>query len=257
MKSALITGAYGAIGAEIVKGLVQEHFQLLLLGRDESKLNKLKREIMLDYQDCSCETYLVDVSSKKEIEALAATIDEKIDVLINNAARAPVQRLATNAGIEIQWATNVLGYFWMIKNFEKHLMKSDYPRIINVASYWAGGLDLNDPEFENRRYNNDAAYRQSKQADRMLTYGFSDLFEDKIKINACHPGDANSKLSNDLGFGGSESAKKAAETPLLLATTNVGIEHTGKYFEHGKIANCRFAQDRSAIDQLMHICETY
>jgi len=33
----------------------------------------------------------------------------------------------------------------------------------------AGGLDLNDPEFIHRRYHNDSAYRQSKQANRMLT----------------------------------------------------------------------------------------
>jgi NAD(P)-dependent dehydrogenase (short-subunit alcohol dehydrogenase family) len=35
-------------------------------------------------------------------------------VLINNAAVTPRTREETNEGIELQWATNVLGYFWMI-----------------------------------------------------------------------------------------------------------------------------------------------
>ena len=47
-------------------------------------------------------------------------------------------------------------------------------RVVNVASYWAGGLDLEDLEFKRRRYDNDAAYRQSKQADRMLTVAFAE-----------------------------------------------------------------------------------
>ncbi len=45
--------------------------------------------------------------------------------------------------------------------------------VVVVASYWAGGLDLDDPEFRRRRYNNDQAYRQSKQADCMLTVAFA------------------------------------------------------------------------------------
>jgi NAD(P)-dependent dehydrogenase (short-subunit alcohol dehydrogenase family) len=129
--------------------------------------------------------------------------------------------------------------------------------IINVASYWAGGLNLDDPEFKHRSYNNDVAYRQSKQADRMLSYGMADIFKDKIDVVACHPGDANSKLSNDLGFGGSESAKQAAEMPLSLATGKMGAVISGAYYEHGRIANCRFKSDREGISRLLEICESY
>jgi len=65
-------------------------------------------------------------------------------------------------------------------------------RIVNVASYWAGGLNLDDVEFKNRHYNNDSAYRQSKQANRMLsTYSSSLLAPDGIKVNACHPGEVS------------------------------------------------------------------
>jgi len=257
MKSVLITGSYGAIGIEIAKGLAASQYRLFLVGRESEKLVLLRKSILSENTDCECFTYSVDLSSKTAIASLAESINEKIDVLINNAATAPVRKLISMEGIEIQWATNVLGYYWMIKAFENHLMRSDYPRIVNVASYWAGGLDLGDPEFKNRVYNNDLAYRQSKQADRMLTYGFAELFKDTIAINACHPGDANSKLSNDLGFGGSESAKKAAETPLILAKSALGIENTGRYFENCRLSACRFSQDKSAINQLLKICEKY
>ena len=62
---------------------------------------------------------------------------------------------------------------------------------------------MEDLEFKNRYYNNDEAYRQSKQANRMLTFAFADrLAGKKVTVVSCHPGDVNSKLSNDLGFGG-------------------------------------------------------
>jgi len=257
MKNAIVTGAYGAIGKEIAMGLLSKNYNILLVGRDQQKLDQHKKSLSSFNNLGKFQISCVDLSSKDDIFNFAHTISFNVDVLVNNAATAPVKRLENNQGIEMQWATNVLGYYWMITAFEQHLLKSEYPRVVNVASYWAGGLDLDDPEFKIRRYNNDAAYRQSKQADRMLSYGLADRYKNKISINACHPGDANSKLSNDLGFGGSESAKQAATTPLLLATSPIGIENSGEYFEHGRLNACRFKDQKDTIMRLLEICQKY
>jgi len=62
-------------------------------------------------------------------------------------------------------------------------------------------LDLQDLEFQRRPYDNDAAYRQSKQADRMLTVAFADRLKDAgVTVNACHPGDVASTLSHSPGL---------------------------------------------------------
>jgi NAD(P)-dependent dehydrogenase (short-subunit alcohol dehydrogenase family) len=130
--------------------------------------------------------------------------------------------------------------------------------VVNVASYWAGGLDLDDLEFEHRRYDNDAAYRQSKQADRMLTVAFAERFRDAgVTVNACHPGDVVSTLSRNLGFGGHETPEQAASTPAWLATEAAGAQATGKYFEHRRAVSCRFAADRDAVEALYRACEGY
>ena len=90
---------------------------------------------------------------------------------------------------------------------------------VDVSSYWAGDLDIDDLEFKSRPYNNDTAYRQSKQANRMLTVAFARrVGEHGVSVNACHPGDVNSSLSNNLGFGGHESPREGARTPAWLAT---------------------------------------
>ena len=152
-----------------------------------------------------------DLSRVESIRELSDDWRGPLHVLINNACTAPRQRTETAEGIEMEFATNVLGYFRMIRFFSPFMTGHEDARIVNVASYWAGGLNLEDLEFNTRRYNNDAAYRQSKQADRMLTVAFASRLKPfSITVNACHPGDVNSKLSNDLGFGGHETPDQAS-----------------------------------------------
>ncbi|PLW94238.1 MAG: retinol dehydrogenase, partial [Marinilabiliales bacterium] len=170
----------------------------------------------------------------------------------------PRNREETPEGIEMQFATNVLGYFWMIQYFLPHLKKAFVSRIVNVASYWAGNLDLDDLEFNRRHYDNDTAYRQSKQADRMLTVAFANrLKDDTITVNACHPGDVRSTLASNLGYGGHESALQGAATPVWLATSEELEGITGKYFEHRKETYCQFSSDQESINQLFDICALY
>lgn len=257
MRTAIITGAYGVIGSEIAKGLIEANYQLMLIGRNTAKLEQLQHKFESSFGGGMVEYRAVDVSVKDGVYGLASEIEGPLDVLVNNAATAPRSRLENKDGIEAQWATNVLSYFWMTLAFEKHLRKSADGRIVNVASYWAGGLDLEDPEFKRRSYNNDQAYRQSKQANRLMTYGFAELYQGDITINSCHPGDANSKLSNDLGFGGSMTAEQAAKTPIYLATSTDMTGMTGGYYANSKATNCAFETDKSAIKKLMKICASY
>jgi NAD(P)-dependent dehydrogenase (short-subunit alcohol dehydrogenase family) len=129
-----------------------------------------------------------------------------------------------------------------------HLTGSAPARVVNVASYWAGDLDLDDLEFKRRSYDNNRAYRQSKQASRMLTVALAE------RLN---PGDVSSKLSNNLGFGGSQSPDEGARTPVWLATDPVGQQETGQYFERMQPVTCRFGADRQAVEQLYQLCLAY
>jgi len=131
-------------------------------------------------------------------------------------------------------------------------------RIVNVASSWAGGLDISDLEFIKRKYDNDSSYRQSKQANRMLTVAFAQRLKPfGITVNSCHPGDVNSKLSNDLGFGGHETPDEGAATPVWLATDPSLKNISGKYFENRQETNCPFVKDLETVDKLYDICDEY
>jgi retinol dehydrogenase-13 len=256
---AAVTGASGAIGLAIARQLAETPgHAVVLLCRNVDKAARSTELIKHASGNPQVRYELVDLSRQASIHTLAQRWQGPLHVLVNNAAITPRHRMSTPEGIELQFATNVLGYYWMINAFSDLLARSDDARIINVASYWAGGLDLDDLEFTHRPYNNDAAYRQSKQADRMLTAAFADRLQSQgITINACHPGDVNSTLSNNLGFGGHESPDAGAATPVWLATDPAGGEYTGRYFERRRETRCSFVRDTAGVEALYAACQAY
>ncbi len=257
-KIAAVTGATGAIGQALVTGLVQNNFQVVLLVRDPQKAVRSISKINISYNQAALDYRVVDLSSQSDIKSLADSWDIPLHVLINNAAVTPRSREETDQGIELQFATNVLGYYWMIRYFSDILRSSAPTRVVNVASYWAGGLDLSDLEFKTRPYHNHKAYRQSKQANRMLTPIMANQFDPtQVTINSCHPGDVNSNLSNNLGFGGSQSPADGAATPLWLASSYQLSEITGRYFESLKDIECPFGSNRLDSEKLFKICQSY
>jgi retinol dehydrogenase-13 len=259
MKIALVTGAYGAIGKAIAEGIARvPGYHVVLTGRDEQRLHKALKELQQKNPKLDLSARVLDVSKASDIRRFAGEWQGPLHVLVNNAATSPRKRLENSEGIEMQFATNVLGYCRMIDHMHPFMKGLENPRIVNIASYWAGGLDVNDLEFKYRPYDNDSAYKQSKQANRMLSVSYADSFNSLgITVNSCHPGDVNSKLSNDLGFGGHETPEQGAATPVVLATDPSLVGISGKYFMERTQRNCEFAGDRYGIQRLIEICGQY
>jgi NAD(P)-dependent dehydrogenase (short-subunit alcohol dehydrogenase family) len=257
-KRIVITGGTGAIGKAIALKLAGMNYQIDLIVRNEKKGQDTINEIIRSTGNNNINYHLADLSSYADINALASSWEKPIHVLINDAAVTPRTRQVTKEGIEMQFATNVLGYFWMTSAFKKILTASAPARVVDVSSYWVGGLDLNDLEFKDRNYSNGAAYRQSKQANRMLVSAWAErLIPFNITINACHPGDVNSTLSNNLGFGGYQSPDDGAETPVWLAVSDDVSGITGKYFEHLSERECPYMSDSETAEKLFEICQSY
>ena len=256
---ALITGATGAIGKAIACQIAaKQDYEVVLLCRNLHKAERAVSEIQRRTGNGKVSCEQVDLSRRASIEAFATRWRRPIHVLINNAAIAPPLREETPEGIELQFATNVLGYYWLTRALEPQLIESAPGRVVNVASYWAGDLDLDDLEFKSRGYDQHQAYRQSKQANRMLTVAFAERLKlHGVAVNACHSGDVNSALSNALGFGGHETPEQGARTPVWLATDPSLQGITGKYFEQCREVRCRFAESREQVTALDEACRRY
>ncbi len=258
-RTAMVTGANGAIGKAIALAIASDPgYRVVLLCRDEKRAVAAAQEVRARSGNREVTHALADLSRHASIRELAKTWRSALHVLVNNAAVTPRRREETPEGIERQFATNVLGYYWMMGAFSKHLLSSAPARVVNVASYWAGGLDLSDLEFRRRGYDNDRAYRQSKQADRMLSAAFAQRWQGtNISVNACHPGDVNSTLSNNLGFGGHQSPEQGAATPAWLATSKQAATVSGGYFEDRRQVRCPFAADEREVGALVECCSRY
>lgn len=258
-KVAVVTGGTGAIGsaiAEKIAGLPD--WKVVLVVRDRIRGEETAGEIRRNTGNPDVGFRVADLGSGASIKAMREGWDGPVHALINNAASAPRRREETVEGVEAQWGINVVGYWRMALAFKDLLTAAAPSRIINVASYWAGGLNLTDPEFRRRPYNNDAAYRQSKQANRLMSVILSGEWNDfGISVNACHPGDVNSHLSNNLGFGGSETPEEGADTPCWLATAAEASGISGKWVNSRKAGNDEFAMDAGMMTGLWQLLHHY
>ena len=192
-KTALITGPTSGIGREIAIGLARLGASLVLACRDTAAGDRMAKDLMASGAG-SVLVVQVDVASRESIGELAKRILERyarLDVLVNNAAvsRGSQPRAENADGIELTFATNVLGYFLTTRSLLHRLRESAPARIVNVASTFASDLDMEDLQFKRRPFESMKAYAQSKACDRLLTWAFAGRLEGSgVTANAMAPG---------------------------------------------------------------------
>lgn len=252
---AIVTGATGAIGYAIAENIARRpDWEIVMVVRDSIRGEEAAGKIRKSTGNPDVSIKVADLASAASINAMRAGWERPVHALINNAAVTPKRREETKEGLEAQWGTNVIGYWRMALAFKDRLSAAAPSRLVNVASYWAGGLDLIDPEFRRRPYNNDAAYKQSKQANRLMSVLLAGEWEEyNIAVNACHPGDVMSRLSSNLGFGGSSSPEDGADTPSWLATDPEAKDISGKWVSGREAVDEKFAMDAGMMTGLWHL----
>jgi NAD(P)-dependent dehydrogenase (short-subunit alcohol dehydrogenase family) len=196
----------------------------------------------------------LDLASPASVQGFAAAFRErfpKLDVLVNNAAASLPTREITPEGFERHWATNVLGPYRLTTLLIPALRAGAHGRIVTVSTLAAGGLDLSDTQFEQRRYSGIAAYRASKQAARMLTWALADQLEDEhVTANAVNPGYVLTPLTNNvtgllkvlvaLTSFKAQTPADGADTAIWAATSPELNAVTRRFFNNRHEVRCRF-----------------
>ena len=268
MKTCVVTGANSGIGKETARALARLGYRVVLACRDFQRGEAARQDIARTTGNTGVELLIVDFALQASIRDFArAFLDShrELHVLVNNAGLWSNRRREGPDGIEETWAVNVLGYFLLTDLLLGRLRESGPARIVNVASEYAGGLDLDDVEFRRRSYSGTAAYRQSKQADRMLTWALARRLEGTgITANAMHPGGVNTPLMAKggglLGMAGSAYAKlsgkspaQGADTVMWLASSPEVEGRSGEFWIHRRAVPCRF-RDPAAEERLWSLC---
>jgi NAD(P)-dependent dehydrogenase (short-subunit alcohol dehydrogenase family) len=255
----LVTGANTGIGFEIALGLARKGSRVVLACRDQAKGDDARNTIASETRNPDIELLIVDLASQQSIRSVAQEFSRKhdvLDVLVNNAGTSSSKRRESPDGIEITFATNVLGYHLLTGQLLDLLRRAPAARVVNVASMMAYGLDLDDVNFKRRRYDPSTAYAQSKQADRMLTWALTRRLEGtSVTANALHPGAVNTALLRALapGFSGITPAE-GAETAIWLATSPEVAGVSGRLWVKRRETPCEF-RGRDNEEALWSLCD--
>ena len=177
----LITGASTGIGYELAKLFAKDRHNLILVARDEGKLETAKNEL----SKCNVEVKILslDLSKSEDIQGLFNYVEMNklnVDILVNNAGIGTFGDFS-----EIEWVK------------EEALIDINI-KVLNVASTAAF---CSGPRM--------AAYYASKAYVLNLTEAIYEECKDSgIRISCLCPGPVKTTFQDKAGIKKSESAKK-------------------------------------------------
>jgi len=271
-KVVIITGANSGIGKAATKEIAKLGVKTYMACRSVDSANKVKEELISETKNKNIFVKELDLSSAQSIKKFAESFlkeETKLDVLINNAGIMSQSKKLNDDGVEMTFAVNVLGHHLLTKLLVDSLRKASPSRIINVASDYAGGLDLDDISFDNRIYDLTAAYKQSKQANRMMTREWAKHLEkDNISVYSLTPGfvpktdlfreqkTGNKIILNTFGLVGGRTVEQGANTIVWLASSDEFPLSNGGFFKDRKERECGFNNPNDE-KRLWDICEEF
>src|SRR3954452_22369647 len=186
----VITGANSGIGLVAARELGRAGARVVLAVRDEGKGSAAAATL-----PGQTEVRRLDLADLASVRAFAEAWDGEIDVLVNNAGVMAVPERRTKDGFELQIGTNHLGHFALTNLLLSHVTD----RVVTVSSgaHRAGKIDLEDLNWQRRRYRRWSAYGQSKLANLLFTAELQRRLAvagSDVRAVAAHPGYAATNL---------------------------------------------------------------
>ncbi|MBP3962953.1 oxidoreductase [Paenibacillus lignilyticus] len=209
-KIAIVTGGYSGVGLETTRALAEAGATVIVPARSPEKaLTSVAGIHRVELEELD----LIDPAS---IEAFAQKFLDSgrpLDILINNAGIMAPPLVRDARGYESQFATNHLGHFQLTLQLWPALKKAKDARVVSVSSTGIrfGGVDFEDPNFEQKEYDKWKAYGQSKSANALFAVALDKRGQSHgIRAFSVHPG----RIMTDLVRFMSEEEKAAATGEL-------------------------------------------
>lgn len=203
----VITGATSGVGYEAAKRFARGGAHVVMVCRNAQKAELVREELAQHFQ-AEIDIVIADFARFRDVRYAAEKINHaysRVDVLVNNAGVHYTHRKINENGVELVFAVNHLASFLFTRLLLDKLRNSTPARIIQVNSqgHRFGGLDINDLNWEKRRYRGLQAYGASKTAQLLTVWEFATLLEGSgVTINAMHPGEVktNIGMNNELVY---------------------------------------------------------
>ena len=253
-KVVVVTGANAGIGQATAEGLARMGARVLACGRNPEKLYPAVGFIRSVTGNDAVEPLLADLSSMKQVVALAEAIaakTDRLDVLINNAGVFVNRRIDTEDGYELTFAVNHLAPFVLTTRLLPLLKASAPARVVTVSSALHARVSSFDVAALARppAGSPSMAYNHSKLCNVLFTRALAArLAGTGVTANCLHPGVIATEIGDDgdlSGFGGffwrlikkfMPGPEAGARTSLHLASAAEVAEVSGEYFNKCAVA---------------------
>jgi len=262
----IVTGASSGIGKEIARNLGRMGANVMMGSHDYSRGEEARLELVSDTKNqrmVFCELDLARQVSIRQFVGRFHEMFDRLDILIHNAALWFPTKAESPDGFELVWAANVLGPHLLMKLLRETLKKSAPSRVVFVSCGDAGGLDVDDTDFDRRSYSGDKSYRQSKHAVRLMAGSWSGhLAINGVSVNSCGPkGKYKTNLYRRAGGLGTMMSRLTASHPAIGADTATYVAVspelagvTGKFFVDRKQAKDKLRR-QDDMHALWHLLE--
>jgi dehydrogenase/reductase SDR family protein 12 len=190
----LITGATSGLGLAAAESFARLRARVIIVGRNAERGERARSVVTQRTGNPDVTLELCDLSSLESVRALAtrmAAAHPRLDVLVNNAGVLPPERTLSVDGVELTFATNVLGPFLLTTLLVPLLEQGEPGRVINVSSggMYSQGLAIDDLESTQEPFDGIKAYARCKRAEVILTELWAQRLRGQdVVVHSMHPG---------------------------------------------------------------------
>ncbi len=243
-RTVVISGATSGIGLAAAEEFARLGARVRILARSAERGEQARAGISERAGNQAVDVVVCELSSLGSVRRCVGQLvaaGERIDVLVNNAGVLTERRELSADGIELTFATNVLGPFALTNALIAVMRGGDRPaRIINVSSggMYPSRLDVDDLQMERREFDGVRAYASTKRAQVALTELWAQrLAGEGIVVHAMHPGwvDTPGLRSSLPRFHRAtrrmlRTAKQGADTIVWLGAAPEGAADSGGFW---------------------------
>lgn len=190
----VITGATSGLGLAAADGFLRLGAKLWLAVRDRERGEQTRSRLLEQHDGADVHVGLCDLSRLDSVRLFAAALEAaepRLDVLVNNAGVLTPERQLSPDGIELTFATNVVGPFLLTQLLVPLMQRSAPSRVINVSSggMYTQKLRADDLQTEHEEFDGPTVYARTKRAEVVLSEMWaSRLAGTGVSVHAMHPG---------------------------------------------------------------------
>jgi NAD(P)-dependent dehydrogenase (short-subunit alcohol dehydrogenase family) len=267
---ALITGANSGIGLATSRELARRGFDVWMLCRDVARGTEARDAVARACGPGRAHLGIVDMAS---VASIGRFVDGfplgQVDVLVHNAGVLPHEKQLAG-GVELTFATHVLGPFALTVLLMARLARSSDARVVFVASggLYLQRLDLSLLDVDPVRFDGTRAYANAKRAQVLLAHVLASRLSQDLPVTfaSMHPGWVDTAALRTslpkfytLMRPALRTAEQGADTVVWLAASRRAKGTNGAFWFDRRVAPeypLPWTRERpGARDELLTLCE--